>query len=98
MVDLKRQVSAFHVRVFADDETFHFLRERCGFFLAIHPDDYKRSIGTPDEGPASDYLKDAIRGWCGKNPKGRSLTRWEKGWRSVQHIPRRNRKSTLSYP
>ena len=51
MVDLKRHVSECHVRVIADDERLHFLRERCGFFLAINPDDYKRAIGTPEEGP-----------------------------------------------
>jgi hypothetical protein len=84
MVDLKRHVSECHVRVIADDERLHFLRERCGFFLAINPDDYKRAIGTPEEDPASDYLKNAVRGWCAKNPKGRSITEWEKGWRSVQ--------------
>ncbi|KAH3697492.1 hypothetical protein DPMN_089465 [Dreissena polymorpha] len=51
MVDHKRHVSECHVRVIADDERLHFLRERCGFFLAINPDDYKRAIGTPEEGP-----------------------------------------------
>ncbi|KAH3741320.1 hypothetical protein DPMN_048043 [Dreissena polymorpha] len=84
MVYLKRHVSECHVRVIADDEKHHFLRERCGFFLAINPEDYKRAIGIPEEGPASDYLKDAVRGWCSKNPKGRSITEWEKGWRSVE--------------
>ncbi|KAH3866113.1 hypothetical protein DPMN_029166 [Dreissena polymorpha] len=61
-----------------------FLRERCGFFLAINPDDYRRVIGTPEEGIASDFLKDAIRSWCAKNPRGRSLMDWGKGWRSIR--------------
>lgn len=82
--ELRDHVSSHHPLNLKDLQDKDFFSESNGFWLSIHPKDYKRLVKpSPYQAPLSIQARELIRSWFEKAKVSRHhREEWESGWKS----------------